>query len=74
MSQHCVSSMVFFFNPHFMALPLKTAGAHIAASAPAEAFMGAGKATGGAVPADQGAVTLLLLFCMQHLTAYLGLC
>lgn len=40
-----------------MALPLKwqTAGAHVAASAPAAAFMGASKATGGAVPANQEA-------------------
>lgn len=49
--------LFYFLNPHFMALPLKkqTAGAHIADGAPAAAFVGAGKATGGAVPANQEA-------------------
>jgi len=37
---------------------LQTAGAHVAAGAPAAAFMGAGKATGSAEPANQEAEPL----------------
>lgn len=58
MCQKLAAQLLFSFsNPHFMPLPLKyqTAEAHVAAGAPATAFMGAGKATGGAVPANQEA-------------------